>query len=82
MENLENEETLEFDDVLTDDVLADLYESITHRIYWLDKEITSDTMDLMRYIIKWNREDKDIPVEKRVPIKLIVNCLGGSLEIS
>ena len=33
--------------------------------------------DFILFILKWNKEDKDIPVEKRKPIKLYINSGGG-----
>ena len=31
------------------------------------------------YILKWNSEDKDLPIEKRKPIIIYINCPGGSV---
>ena len=30
------------------------------------------------YILKWNREDKDLPIDKRQPITIYINSPGGS----
>ena len=35
--------------------------------------------DFVLYILKWNREDKDIPIEKRKPITLLVHSMGGDV---
>jgi len=38
------------------------------------------TNELTHYIIKWNREDKDIPEIDRKPIKLLFDSPGGDLD--
>lgn len=67
---------------LADPSLVRFYRNLENRIYWIDKEIGDDLLDLIEYILMWNREDKDIPTEERKPIKLIINSPGGSLDIS
>lgn len=58
------------------------YTDLEHRTYWLNDEINNYTFDLVQYIIKWNREDKGIPVEDRKPIRIIIDCMGGYLSVS
>lgn len=67
---------------LADPSLVNFYSDLEHRVYWLNDEINMFTFDLVQYIIRWNREDKDIPVEERKPIKIIINCQGGYLSVS
>lgn len=67
---------------LADPSLVNFYLDLEQRIYWLVDEIGVNTEDLIQYIIRWNREDKDIPVDKRKPVKIIIDCGGGSLNIS
>lgn len=67
---------------LADPSLVNFYTDLEHRTYWLNDEINNYTFDLVQYIIKWNREDKDIPVEDRKPIRIIVDCPGGHLSVS
>lgn len=67
---------------LADPSLVNFYHDIENRIYWLSDEINSYTFDLVQYIVRWNREDKDIPVEQRKPIRLVVDCNGGILSVS
>lgn len=38
--------------------------------------------DFILYIFKWNRDDKDIPVEKRKPIIIYINSGGGDSIIA
>ena len=54
-----------------------------NREYWLTDEISEEnnTIELVKSIIEWNKEDKDIPVEKRKPIIIYIYSVGGDLDI-
>lgn len=67
---------------LADPSLVNFYEDINNRVYWLTEEIGEETLDLVQYITRWNREDKGKPVEERQPIRIIIDCGGGSLSVS
>jgi ATP-dependent protease ClpP protease subunit len=67
---------------LADPSLVNFYEDIQNRVYWLTEEIGEETLDLVQYITRWNREDKGKPVEERKPIRIIIDCGGGSLSVS
>lgn len=67
---------------LADPSLLNFYTDLDNRVYWLNDEINNYTFDLVQYIVKWNREDKGIPVEQRKPIRIIVDCGGGYLSVS
>ena len=67
---------------LADPSLVNFYADLENRVYWLSDEINRFTYDIVQYIIRWNREDKDIPVEQRKPIRIIVDCEGGYLSVS
>ena len=67
---------------LADPSLVNFYADLENRVYWLNDEINNYTYDLVQYIIRWNREDRDIPPEDRKPIRLIVDCGGGYLSVS
>ena len=67
---------------LADPSLVNFYTDLDNRIYWLSDEINNSTFDMVQYIIRWNREDKDIPVDERKPIRIIVDCPGGHLSVS
>lgn len=67
---------------LADPSLVNFYSDLENRTYWLNDEINHYTFDLVQYIIRWNREDKDIPVEERKPIRIIIDCGGGHLSVS
>ena len=53
-------------------------ENLDHRILVFNDEINESVMEnyILR-ILKWNREDMNVPVEARKPIKLYIDCPGG-----
>ena len=67
---------------LADPSLVNFYEDIQNRVYWLTEEIGECSLDLVQYITRWNREDKGKPIEERQPIRIIIDCGGGSLSVS
>lgn len=67
---------------LADPSLVNFYSDLENRTYWLSDEINHYTFDLVQYIIRWNREDKNIPIEERKPIRIIIDCGGGHLSVS
>lgn len=67
---------------LADPSLVNFYSDLENRIYWMSDEINNYTFDLVQYIIRWNQEDKGIPVEQRKPIRIIIDCPGGHLSVS
>lgn len=67
---------------LADPSLVNFYSDLENRTYWLSDEINHYTFDLVQYIIRWNREDKGIPIEERKPIRIIIDCGGGHLSVS
>ena len=67
---------------LADPSLVNFYNDLEDRTYWLNDEISNYTLDLVQYILRWNREDRGIPVEDRKPIRIIIDCPGGYLSVS
>lgn len=57
--------------------------SLSNREIWIDTDICDDnfTMNIVRQIINWNREDMDLPEDKRRPIVLYLFCFGGDIDI-
>ena len=49
------------------------------RKLYLDFEICEDIMSIHRMIMRWNMEDRGIQKEKRKPIWLYIQSLGGDL---
>lgn len=67
---------------LADPSLVNYYNDLENRTYWLNDEINHFTFDLVQYILRWNKEDKGIPIEERKPIRVIVDCHGGMLSVT
>jgi len=62
--------------------LVTFYTDLSHRVYWIAEEIDEYSLEIIRKIIDWNREDKDIPVEERKPIRLLFFTPGGDLDVN
>ena len=69
---------------LPDPSLLQFYKNYENRIIWIDDEITTMTLEYAKMIMQWNFDDKrnGIPVEDRVPIKVIFFSPGGDLEVN
>ena len=67
---------------LPDPTLLFYYQNLDNRIFWLDEEVTDYTLDLIKYIIQWNKEDDQIEPELRKPIKIFFFSPGGDLEVN
>lgn len=61
--------------------LVQYYNDIKNRVLWLDGEVDDTCLDFISQIIRWNKEDKDIPVEQRKPIRIYFYSPGGDLDI-
>ena len=79
----DNESVNDFDDMtninLPDPQLVNFWRDRARRTIWIDTEITEDIVGIVRWIIKWNEEDRGLPIDKRKPIKLFFNSPGGLL---
>lgn len=66
---------------LPDPYLLNYYEQVDNRIIWLDHELTEEGIEIVKKILTWNLEDNDknIPVEDRKPIKLMLMSPGGDV---
>ena len=53
---------------LPDPNLRDYYRDEQDRIFWLDENIENCATDLIKMIIRCNKEDKGKPVEERTQI--------------
>lgn len=54
-------------------------ENLEDRVLVLNQEITESIIeDYSLHILKWNRQDKCLPVENRKPITIYINSVGGS----
>ena len=60
--------------------LLTYYKDEQNRVLWIEGEINDGLFELSKMILGYNREDKDIPVEQRKPIKIFINSPGGDLD--
>lgn len=67
---------------LPDPGVYDYFKDLNERCFWIDDEVDTALLHLIRYIIFWNHQDKDVPIEERTPIKLFFFSPGGDLDIN
>lgn len=65
---------------LPDPNLVEFYKNLDERILWIDFTIDEALLDISKYILRYNMEDKDIPIEMRKPIKLLIFTHGGRVD--
>ena len=54
-------------------------EQLDNRILVL-RDVDETTLDeIVMYILKWNREDLNLPKENRIPIRLYISTPGGNV---
>ena len=61
--------------------LLNFFQDLEDRIIWIDDEINNYTLEIAKYIVRFNKEDKDLAIEDRKPIKLLFNSPGGELQV-
>lgn len=59
--------------------LRDYYRDEEDRIFWLDTAVSECAPDLIKMILRCNKEDKGKPVEERKPIKIFIDSPGGDV---
>lgn len=65
---------------LPDPNLRDYYRDEQSRIFWVDDEINASLLELVKMIIRCNKEDKDKSIEERNPIKVFIDSPGGDVQ--
>lgn len=60
--------------------LLTYYKDEKDRVLWIEGEIGDGLFEYSKMILRYNMEDKDIPVEERKPIKIFINSPGGDLD--
>lgn len=60
--------------------LLTYYKDEQDRVLWIEGEIGDGLFELSKMILRYNMEDKNIPVEERKPIKVFINSPGGDLD--
>lgn len=67
---------------LPDPELRNFYVDLDNRAFWIDAEINSYLLELIKYITIWNKEDVNLSIDKRKPIRLYFFSPGGDLDIN
>lgn len=67
---------------LADPSLLNYYNGLEDRELWIEGEIGDETVECVKNILDWNKEDFTIPIKERVPIKIFFNSPGGSLDVA
>ena len=67
---------------LPDPQLRNFYADLSNRSFWIDDEINEYLLELIKYIVQWNKEDVKISIAERKPIKLFFFSPGGSLDVN
>lgn len=64
----------------SDDLYIEIIkDNLENRVLVLNEDINEGLLEnYILHILKWNREDRDIPVEKRKVITIYINSPGGS----
>lgn len=73
-------ETMELqlpDSSLPDPATLNYYAFAAERKLFLEEDVGFPIMDMIKMIMRWNREDKDVPVEERKPIIIYIMSDGG-----
>lgn len=65
---------------LPDPELRDYYRDEQDRIFWVDGAIDDNLLDLVKMIMRCNKEDKDVPAEDRNPIRVLIDSPGGDVQ--
>ena len=60
--------------------LLQFYQDEKDRTIWIEGEIDESLFEVSKLILRYNKEDKGIPVEDRIPVKLFIHSPGGNLD--
>lgn len=68
---------------LPDPTLLDYYKDSEARTFWLEGEVSGDTLELVKTIMRINHEDtaRNIPAEQRTPIRIFIDTPGGNTQV-
>lgn len=65
---------------LPDPTLLDYYNRLSNREIWINTDIDESVVEWTQQILQWNREDKDLELSQKKPIKIFINSNGGCLN--
>lgn len=69
------------DSVLPDPNLVKYYDNLRNRILYIEDELTREYLiEFTKMILAWNREDKNISIDARKPIKIMIYSYGGDVD--
>ena len=61
--------------------LINYYRDVEERVFYIDDQIDENLLELSKEIIRFNRLDKNIPVEERKPVKIFIDTPGGDVFV-
>lgn len=61
--------------------LVQYYNDMENRVFWIESEVDTNLLDLVKLILHWNAVDALTPDKERKPIKLFFFSPGGDLEV-
>lgn len=67
---------------LPDPALLTLYKDLEKRHIWLDDEVTECTLEIIKNILQWNKEDEGKKEKDMKPIKIFFFSPGGDLDVN
>lgn len=67
---------------LPDPELLTYYRDLDNRVLWVDNEINEYSLEYVRLILQWNREDRKKKIKDRKPIKILFFSPGGDLDVN
>lgn len=59
--------------------LRNYYRDEAERTYWVDDEINASLLNLVKMIMRCNKEDEGKSIEERTPIKVFIDTPGGDI---
>lgn len=57
--------------------LLTYYRNLEDRVIWIDYGVDETILEVSKLIMYFNKLDKDVPIEERKPIKLLLYSYGG-----
>lgn len=57
--------------------LLTYYRNLEDRVIWIDDGIDESVLEVSKLIMRFNKEDTNIPIKDRKPIKLLIYSYGG-----
>ena len=67
------------DTTLPDPAMLNYYTFAKDRKLFLEEDVGFPIMEMIKMIVRWNKEDKDVPIEQRKPITIYIMSDGGYL---